>query len=229
VAVEARPRHGESASISVSSSTPVASHSIFRARPLSLTAAPLLALALLAGCGGGGDDNETTTATAAGGGGGGAAKPGVYVGEVEGTSDAIALVTDGNRLTGAFLCIPDSTSQWIRPAPLQDGQAPLVARRGVNLGTAKFAGDTATGTVNAGGQNSFSAKVASGYAGLYRVTSGNADNPPFSETGWVLLPDGTVCGGTNTLTADGGFTSGPAPSKPQGGGRVTNFANPFPF
>jgi hypothetical protein len=206
----------------------VASHSIFRVRPLSLIAAPLLALALLAGCGGGGDDDETTTAATTGG-GGGAATPGVFVGQVEGTDDAIALVTDGNRLTGAFLCIPDSTSQWVRPAPLQDGQAALVARRGVNLGSAKFAGDTATGTVNAGGQNSFSAKAASGYAGLYRVTSGNANNPPYSETGWIVLPDGTVCGGTNTITAGGGFRSGPAPSKPQGSGRVTDFANPTPF
>jgi hypothetical protein len=139
------------------------------------------------------------------------------------------LVTDGNRLTGAYLCIPQSTSQWIRPAPLQSGQAALVARRGVNLGSAKFAGDTATGTVNAGGQNSFSAKLATGYAGLYRTTSGTANKPPFSETGWIVLPDGTVCGGTNTITAGGGFKSGPAPSKPEGSGRVTDFANPFPF
>ena len=174
-----------------------------RASRSSLIAALVAALALLAGCGGG-DNNDTTTA-AAGGGGGAAATPGVFVGQVEVTGDSIALVTDGNRLTGAYLCIPQSTSQWIRPAPLQSGQAALVARRGVNLGSAKFAGDSATGTVTAGGQNSFSAKLATGDAGLYRTTTGTANKPPFSETGWIVLPDGTVCGGTNTITAGGGF------------------------
>jgi len=185
----------------------------------------IMVFALIAGCGGG-DDNDTT---AAAGGGGGAATPGVFVGQVEGTDDSIALVTDGNRLTAAYLCIPDSTSQWVRPAPLQDGQAGLVARRGVNLGSATFSGDTANGTVDAGGQHNFGAKLATGYVGLYRVTSGKANKPPYSETGWIVLPDGTVCGGTNTITAGGGFKSGPAPSKPEGSGRVTDFANPTPF
>ena len=208
------------------------SHSFFRARLVSLIAAILLALALLAGCGGGDDDDDATDTGAAattGGGGGGAATPGVYVGQVGETDDSIAVVTDGARLTGAFLCIPQSTSQWIRPSPLKDGEAPLVARRGVVLGSAKFSGETATGTVQAGGENDFSAKLASGYAGLYRTTSGTTNKPGFKETGWIVLPNGGVCGGTNSITADGGFESGPAPDKPDGSGRVTNFANPFPF
>jgi hypothetical protein len=181
---------------------------------------------LLAGCFGGGD-NDTTTGAPSAAGGGGAATPGVYVGQVQGTDDSIALVTDGQRLTGAYLCIPKATSQWVRPAPLQNGQAALVARRGIVLGSAKFAGDTATGTVNAGGQNSFSAKVATGDAGLYRVTSGSANKPPFSETGWVVLPDGNTCGSTNTITSGGGFQSQQETSSPEG--QITDFGNPFPF
>ena len=146
---------------------------------------------------------------------------------MQGTGDSIALVTDGQRLSGAYLCSPQGTSQWIRPAPLQSGQAALVARRGVVLGSAKFAGDTATGTVNAGGQNGFNAKLATGKAGLYRTTSGTTDKPGFSETGWIVLQDGNMCGSTNSITAGGGFQSKPAPSSPEG--QITNVENPFPF
>jgi hypothetical protein len=193
-------------------------------------------MALLAGCfGGGGDNNNTTTATttpsAAGGGAskGGASKvsPGVFVGQVEGTGDSIALITDGHRLSGAYLCIPQSTSQWIKPAPFAKGKAPLVARRGALLGNASFAADSANGTVTAGGARSFSAKLATGKAGLYRTTSGTANKPGFSETGWIVLPNGNVCGSTNSITAGGGFKSVPAPSSPKG--QITNFANPLPF
>jgi hypothetical protein len=190
-----------------------------------------LVLVLLAGCGGGGGDNTTSTSAApagsAGGGGSAAVAQGVYVGQVQNTQNTIALVTDGHRLSGAYLCIPQSTSQWIRPAPLQSGQAALVARRGVVLGSAKFASDTATGTVNAGGQNPFSAKLASGKAGLYRKTSGTANKPGFSETGWIVLPDGSVCGSTNTITAGGGFQGQQTTSSPEG--QVTDLENPFPF
>jgi hypothetical protein len=152
---------------------------------------------------------------------------GVYVGQVGGTNHLVALVTDGSRLSGAYLCIPEGTSQWIKPAPLQGGQVALVARRGVVLGSAKFVGDTATGTVNSGGQNSFSANLANGKAGLYRTHSGTANKPGFSETGWIVLPDGNTCGSTNSITSGGGFKSTPATSSPEG--QITDFANPFPF
>jgi hypothetical protein len=192
----------------------------------------LAVLALFAGCGGGGGNDTTSTATAtSGGGGGGAAAvtPGVYVGQVQGTDDAIALVTEGHRLSGAYLCIPQSTPQWIRPGPFVNGKAQLVARRGVALGSATFNGSGASGEVTAGGQSPFSAQVATGDAGLYRTTSGTATKPGFSETGWIVLPNGNVCGGTNTITASGGFQSTQAPSQPASGSKVTNFANPFPF
>jgi hypothetical protein len=185
--------------------------------------------ALLAGCGGGDDEDTTSTAAtpAPAAGGKQSATPGVYVGEVTGTNDLIGLVTDGSRLTGAYVCLPQDTSQWIRPAPLQSGQAALVARRGVVLGSAKFSADTATGTVNAGGENDFSAKLATGDAGIYRKTSGTTNQPGFSESGWVVLPDGNTCGSTNTITSGGGFQAQQETSSPEG--QITNFANPFPF
>jgi hypothetical protein len=186
------------------------------------------------GCGGGGGDESTSTAASvpavtAAGGGAGAVTPGVYVGQVQGGEDSIALVTDGNRLSGAYLCIPQSTSQWIRPVSFTSGKAALIARRGVTLGSASFSGDNATGMVDAGGQRSFTAQVSSGDSGLYRTVSGTANKPGFRETGWIVLPDGSVCGGTNSITSSGGFQSTQAPSEPADGSKVTNFADPFPF
>jgi hypothetical protein len=199
----------------------------------------VVALVLLAGCGG--SSTTTVTSPSSGapsgggassgtpstGGGGGAGSPGVFVGQVQGTSDAIALVTDGHRLSGAFLCIPTSTSEWIKPTPFANGKAPLVARRGTLLGAAKFAGSSASGNVTAGGARSFTAKLATGKAGLYRTFSGTVNQPGFSETGWIVLPNGNTCGATNSITSGGGFKGGPAPSTPKG--QITNFANPFPF
>jgi hypothetical protein len=196
-------------------------------RPVLLVGALVALVALIAGCGGGGDDDETTAAatTAPAGGGAGSAKAGVYVGEVGGSNHLIGLVTDGGtRVSGAFLCIPQGTSQWIKPAQFQDGKAALVARNGTVLGSAQFSGDTATGTINSG---SFSAKLASGKAGLYRKTTGTSNEPGFSESGWVVLPDGNTCGSTNSITQDGGFQSQPETSSPQG--QITDFSNPFPF
>ncbi len=188
------------------------------------------AVVLLGGCGGGGGNDTTSTATATGGGGGSAAvTPGVYVGQVQGTDDSIALVTDAHRLSGAYLCIRQSTSQWIRPAPFANGKAALVARRGITLGSVTFNGNTASGEVSAGGQNSFNAQVATGDSGLYRKTSGTVNGGQFTETGWIVLPDGNVCGSTNSVTAGGGFQSQPAPAQPGSGTKVTNFADPFPF
>jgi hypothetical protein len=158
--------------------------------------------------------------------GGAPPTPGVFVGNVEGTEASIALVTDGQRLTGAYLCIPHGGTSWISPGPLVDGKSELVARRRVSLGEASFAGDQATGEVTVGGApRSFSAGLAAGKAGLYHTTSGTADEPGSTETGWIVLPDGSVCGTTNSIIAGGGFKSEPAPSKPKG--KVTNFANPF--
>jgi hypothetical protein len=201
------------------------SRASFSSRPGLFVAGLAAVVALLAGCG---DDDDNDTTTPAPSAGGGAVTPGVYVGQVQGTDDSIALVTEGHRLSGAYLCIPQS-SQWIRPSPFTKGKAPLVARRGVVLGSVTFSGDTASGQVTAGGQRPFSAQLATGDAGLYRTTSGTANQPGFSETGWIVLPDGNGCGSTNTITAGGGFQSEQAPSEPEGDAKVTDFANPFPF
>jgi hypothetical protein len=152
--------------------------------------------------------------------------PGVFVGNVEGTKASIALVTDGQRLTGAYLCIPRGATSWISPAPLLDDKATLIARRKVTLGDASFAGDRATGEVTvAGGSRSFNAELATGKAGLYHATSGTTDEPGSTETGWIVLPNGSICGTANSVIAGGGFKSEPAPSKPRG--KITNFTNPF--
>jgi hypothetical protein len=176
-----------------------------------------VAFSLLAGCGGDDDDDGGAPPTA-----------GVFVAEVEGTEAQIALVTDGASLGGGFLCVPKGGSSWIRGAPLEDGTVELVARREESLGEATFDGDTASGEVSvAGGPHSFSAELAAGKAGLYRTTSGKAGEPGFSETGWVVLPDGSVCGVTGTTTEGGGFEFQRAPSDPKN--QITDFANPFPF
>lgn len=105
-----------------------------------------------------------------------------------------------------------------------------MARRGTALGEVKFAAGNASGKVTAeGGSQSYTATPAKGYAGLYRTTTGPASKPGSTETGWVVLPDGDVCGNTNSVTAGGGFKSEPAPSQPEGSGKVSDFANPFSF
>jgi hypothetical protein len=198
----------------------------------------LAVVALIAGCGGSSTTTTTTAApaggTAGGGGGGGAASTGggkvtagVYVAPIGATGDSIALVSDGGRLSGAFLCIPKSTSQWIKPSPFTGTKAPLVARRGTLLGSATFAGKSAKGTVEAGGKQPFTATLATGKAGLYRTTSGTANQPGFKETGWIVLSNGQTCGSTNSITSGGGFATQPAPATPQG--QITDFSNPFPF
>ena len=193
-------------------------HILPRARRAGLVGALVVGSALLASCGGDDDDSGGSQAVTAG----------VFVGKVEGTNTYVALVTDGQRLSGAYLCTEKVGSAWISPAPLADGTADLVARRGVTLGEASFAGEEASGDVNlAGGSHSFSAKLAAGKAGLYRTTSGKPGEAGFSETGWIVLPDGSACGITSSTTQGGGYKSEPAPPKPKG--PVTDFTNPFPF
>jgi hypothetical protein len=150
---------------------------------------------------------------------------GVFVGKVHGTSADIALVTDGERLTGAYLCNSKGVSPWFRPALLPDGRADLVTRGGDALGNVSFAGKRATGGVAVGVKSgSFSAQLAKGKAGLYRTTSGKAGKPGFRETGWIMLPDGSKCGSTD-VNAPSGYKSVPAPASPKG--KVSDFVNPY--
>jgi hypothetical protein len=176
----------------------------------------------LAACGG--DDDEETTAEAPGT----TTSAGVFVGKIDGTDADIALIANGQRLAGAYLCSP-SGAVWFRPAAFAGGTADLVPRSGESLGEASFAGEGASGDVEVGGDShSFSAKLATGKAGLYRTTSGEPDGEGgVSETGWIVLPDGSKCGRTNSITPGGDFKTEPAASRPKG--HVTDFTNPFPF
>jgi predicted small secreted protein len=184
----------------------------------------VLALAAfgLATCG---NDDDETTATA------GRTQPvgaGVFVGRVDGTDAEIALITNGQHLSGAYLCSPNG-AVWFRPATFAGGAAELVPRSGETLGEASFAGEGASGTVDVGGgSHDFSAELATGKAGLYRTASGKPESEGgVSETGWIVLPNGSKCGRTNSITPGGDFKSEPAASRPKG--HVTDFTNPFAF
>jgi hypothetical protein len=174
---------------------------------------------------GGGTPTPPATTT---GGGPQPVSAGVFVGEIEGTDAEIALVTNGERLSGAYLCSPNG-AVWFRPATFADGTADLVTRSGDNLGEASFAGESASGNVDIGGDShSFSAEPATGRAGLYRTASGKPESEGgVSETGWIVLPDGSKCGRTNSITPGGDFKTEPATSRPKG--HVTEFTNPFAF
>jgi hypothetical protein len=187
-----------------------------------LSAVLALAAFGLAACGG---DDDETTATA---GGTQPVSVGVFVGRVEGTDASVALVTNGQRLSGAYLCSPNGAA-WFRPATFADGTADLVTRSDETLGEASFAGEGASGTVDIGGEShSFSAELATGKAGLYRTASGKPESEGgFSETGWIVLSNGSKCGRTNSITPAGEFKSQPAASRPKG--HVTEFTNPFAF
>lgn len=180
------------------------------------------AAALLAGCGDDSDSDSTSTTSDS--------QPptaGVFVGAIEGTNAYIALVTDGERLSGGYLSDSKDLSTWLSPADLPDGPAELTARRGEAVGEASFSGDSASGEVAlASGSRSFSAALATGKAGLYRTDSGKAGAEGYSETGWIVLPDGSVRARTNINAAEG-FETEPAPSDPKG--QVTDFADPYGF
>jgi hypothetical protein len=187
-----------------------------RAFPAYVAFVLVTAVVAFGGCG---DDDDSS------GNGAQQVTPGVFLAQVG--NSYLALVTDGQRLSGAYLCNSEKVSSWIQPAPLEGGTAKLVARRGDDLGQASFAGASAGGEVIvAGGSQSFSAELAKGKAGLFRTTSGKANQPGFSETGWIVLADGSTCGTTTTLT-QGGAKIAPAPSSPKG--QIKNYADPFPF
>lgn len=50
-----------------------------------------------------------------------------------------------------------------------------------------------------GTRHRFHAQKATGDAGLYRMTEGTPGKPGFSETGWVVLADGSERGGSNFI------------------------------
>ncbi len=159
-------------------------------------------LTVLVGCGGDG------------GGGQAASAPGTYVGKLEGTDAFVAVISNGKEVTG-YVCDGGQLSMWLGEPDLTNGQAELVSRRGEPLGVLTIADGTASGEVRiADNRYRFRAQPATGAAGLYRVAEGTPGTPGFSETGWIVLGDGSERGGTNFIdpTADE-VVSKPAPKR----------------
>lgn len=87
--------------------------------------------------------------------------------------------------------------------------------RGEPLGVLTIADGTASGEVRiADNRYRFRAQPATSAVGLYRVAEGTPGTPGFSETGWIVLGDGSERGGTNFIdpTADE-VVSKPAPKR----------------
>jgi hypothetical protein len=180
----------------------------------SLPAAACLLIGVVlaaAGCGGNGN--------------GGQAAQGVFVGKVSGTDAYIALISDGSKL-GGYLCDGKKTSSWLATAELSGGKAQLKSRAAAPLGSAELSADRASGEVRvAGASHPFSAEPATGKAGLYRQAKGTIGKPGFTETGWIVLADGSVRGATSFKT-----TIKTAPSSISGtqlGTNVFGGGNPF--
>jgi len=190
-----------------------------------LTLALLALFLLLPGCGDDDEDEgaqETTTTERA-------AAEGVFVGEVEGTDAYVALISDGTELRGGYVCDGKRTSVWLKPAALSDGQVSLTSRAGEALGTAELSDDGAGGELKLAGEaHAFSAAPASGKAGLYREAKGELGKPGYSETGWIVLADGSVRGRTNFAATDPDAKTGTkaAPSSVGGDSLDTGYIDP---
>jgi hypothetical protein len=179
------------------------------------------AIVALAGCGG---SSKTITSTAAGE---GKTTPGVYVGRVAGSDAFIALATNGSRVGGGYICDGHKLSVWLRSANLHDGQAALISRQGTVVGQASFSGHSATGSVAvAGATRAYTTQIATGQGGLYRTASGISGKPSFRETGWIVLPNGSVKGTTRFTNPVGTLETMPASGSPKGK-TTSNFTNPI--
>jgi hypothetical protein len=182
--------------------------------------AVLSATAVL-GVGCGGDEAEEAPA--------GAAPEGSFVGPVSGTDAYIAVVSDGERVTG-YLCDGKELSTWF-DSEVEGTGADLLSRDGDDLGDATFSGGGVTGEVEVDGQSqSFNATPATGDAGLYRAANVEEADGELSEgeaeVGWIVLADGSQRGSTNFIDPSGDLiVSRPAPKLATGSTQVniTNF------
>lgn len=115
-----------------------------------------------------------------------------YVGKTQGKKDGeapIAITVKAGKAS-AYLCDGKAIEAWYN-GTATDGKLELTGKNG-NALTGTLSGDTVTGTVSAGGKSwSFSAKLATKPAGLYRASSGT------TTVGWIKQPDGTVTGLAN--------------------------------
>ena len=80
----------------------------------------------------------------------------------------------------------------------------------------------------AGGRHRFRAQPATSGAGLYRLAEGSPGQPGFSETGWIVLADGSERGGTNFIDSTfDNVVSRPAPKRTTAATKVdTGFIDP---
>jgi hypothetical protein len=170
-----------------------------RWRHLLIAALGALALGLLLAACGGDDDDEKA-----------AAVRGNYAGEVSGTGAYIGLVSNGSKLLG-YVCDGKQVSAWLE-GPVTDGKTELTTRAGEAVGEVNFTASKASGEITVpGASGTFTAELGTGKGGLYRTAEGEPGEPVATETGWVVLNDGSIKG----LKSAGG-TLRSAPSSPTG-------------
>lgn len=133
----------------------------------------------------------------------------MFVGRLTGYDASIAIVSDGERVSG-HVCDGRQLSFWFGLAPFAGDEAELVARIGFNVGTVTVADGTARGTFKIEDTDAtFDLAAASGAAGVYRATVGEVGQPGFAEAGWIILGDETQCGGVVAYDAEGGMPGPP--------------------
>lgn len=125
-----------------------------------------------------------------------------YVGKTQGKKDGeapIAITVKGEKAS-AYLCDGKAVEAWYQ-GTAKDGTLAMTGK-GDNKLTGTLSGDTVTGTISAGGKSwTFSAKLATKPAGLYRASNGT------TTVGWIKQADGTVTG----LSNDNGVLAPPPP------------------
>jgi hypothetical protein len=119
----------------------------------------------------------------------------VYAGETGGSEATVAVAVNGNQ-AAAYLCDGASVETWLQGSVTGD-QISLTGRNTAAL-TGTISGATMSGTVttSTGQAWPFTADQAQPPAGIYeaRTTIGGLA----TRIGWVVLPDGTQVGITNT-------------------------------
>lgn len=135
-----------------------------------------------------------------------------FVGEVRGSPAYIALITDGERLSG-FLTDGKQYGRWFATADLDDDQASLVARDGSELGKVSISGDSASGEVIVGlASDRFDARRTSGKARLFTTAEQRGEDS--IEAGWIVLADGSERGTYETSISDESKTQPAPPLRP---------------
>jgi hypothetical protein len=182
-------------------------------RSIKIAALAVAIAATLAACGG----DEASKS------GGSDALEGEFVGTVEGSDAYVALVSNGDELVSGYLCDGKGVSTWLERSQVVHGSAELRDRKGARVGQVELVRDRASGEVEVGGRAlAFSAAPAEGEAGLYREAVGDAGEPGFTETGWIVLADGSVRGATTKfIDQESDFLVEPAPPRGSGATKVT--------